>query len=94
MACPACSRPNDETFKFCQQRGYKRRGFHDLPRPVKKLKFAVDESAIDERLATLFETRQSSPYVKQKVALESELGAFLAALKTPRTFSLVVLRRS
>ena len=94
MACPACSHPNDETFKFCQQCGYKRRGFHDLPCPVKKLKFAADESAIDERLATLFETRQSSPYVKQKVTLESELGAFLAALKTPRTFSLVVLRRS
>ena len=51
---------------------------------MKKLKFAADESAIDERLATLSETRQSSPYVKQKVALESELGAFLAALKTPK----------
>lgn len=36
------------------------------------------------RLADLSEARQSSPYVKQELALESEFSTFLAALRPPK----------
>ena len=55
-----------------------------MRRPVKKLKFPVNEQAIAERMFDLTETRRSSSYVKQKAALEAELTAFLAELKPPK----------
>ena len=84
VACLSCSKPNDETFNICARCGYKRKRFDASARPLKKLKFTVDESAFAKRLADLSEVRQSSPYVKQKLALEAELSAFLAAFGLPK----------
>ena len=83
-ACPSCSQPNDEAFNFCQRFGYKRKRFDTSSQSLKKLKFTVDETAIAKRLADLSKARQSSPYIKQKLALEAELSAFIAALRPPK----------
>ena len=44
----------------------------------------MEETAIAKRLADLSEARQSSPHVKQKLALQAEVSAFLAALRPPK----------
>ncbi|KAL9972926.1 hypothetical protein ACROYT_G019322 [Oculina patagonica] len=86
VACPVCGYPNDEHFKFCQQCGYVRRSVEDHAQsPAKKCK--IDEGNIAERLRQLSQQRSSSRYVKQKSALEFELGQFLASLSTPKSLS-------
>ena len=78
--------PNDENFKFCQQCGYVRRFVRDhVQSPAKKCK--IDEGYIAERLQQLSQQRSSSRYAKQKLALELELGQFLASLRTPKSLS-------
>lgn len=86
VACPVCSYPNDEHFKFCQQCGYVRRFVRDHTQsPVKKCE--IDEGYIAERLQQLSQQRSSSCCAKQKSALELELGQFLASLTTPNSLS-------
>ena len=52
VACPKCNYPNDETFQFCQQCGYRRRTLVDSHlNPQKKL--VLDEDGIHHRVQEL-----------------------------------------
>jgi len=80
VACPTCSYPNDQTFRFCQQCVFQRR-----PRPPPTLlSFELDLHSIDARLAELRLAASAAPYEKQKSALQQELETFLAALPLPK----------
>ena len=78
VACPRCSHPNDEKFRFCQNCGYARvvkdsACQHQVP---------IDSGMIADRLNQLSKQRGSSSYVKQKSSLERELCSFLSS-KSP-----------
>jgi len=80
-----CFYPNDELFNFCQSCGYKRKRIDELPTSSKKLRFPVEERAIDLCLTSLRNAREDTPYHNQKSALETELSSFLLQLSTLRT---------
>jgi len=82
VACPVCSYPNDETFRFCQQCGHVRRS---VKSSAKRLQ--IDEGHIAQGLQQLLQQRSSSRYAKQKTALEHEFGHFLTSLTTPKSLS-------
>jgi hypothetical protein len=48
------------------------------------LKYPVDEETITARWNELIEVRKNTPYVRQKTALEKELGGFLSKLAPPK----------
>ncbi len=80
VACPTCAYPNDETFHFCQQCGYKRKGL-----PVcKSSLLSIDVSLLDARASELETSLAESAYEKQKTALEQSLVTFLLSLSTPK----------
>ena len=75
VACPTCSYPNDKNFRFCQQCGYARRvQQHDH---AQTLKAPVDLVEIHRRKQDLELRALSTPYAKQKTALEKEFMTFL-----------------
>ena len=75
MSCPACSKPNDFDFRYCQRCGYQRqtRSYKAL----KSLKAPVDLCSIRERKKVLVAKQQATPYQKQRSALEMEFLQFL-----------------
>ena len=73
VSCPACSYPNDHTFRFCQSCGYSRR--YLLPPRPKAVSF--DLQAIDQRIQDLQQRNSSTAYAKQKASLKGELESFL-----------------
>ena len=75
VSCPACSKPNDFDFRYCQRCGYQRqtRSYKAL----KSLKAPVDLCSIRERKKVLVAKQQATPYQKQRSALEMEFLQFL-----------------
>ena len=75
VSCPACSKPNDFDFRYCQRCGYQRqtRSYKTL----KSLKAPVDLCSIRERKKVLVAKQQATPYQKQRSALEMEFLQFL-----------------
>ena len=76
VQCPVCKHPNDHSFRFCQMCGYKRRVHHPVVFTLKD----IDLPSLDARLAELKMRSLSTPYVKEKSFLKSELEAFLYSL--------------
>ena len=63
-------------FRFCQRCGYRRKiVFEDGVGATK-----IDLDQIDQRLQQLLNFDQATSYAKQKLPLQKELEAFLAAL--------------
>ena len=82
VGCPKCAYPNDENFRFCQRCGYKRReGQCQRPSP---LRAPIDSANIMRRKEELRSRRLSTPYMRQKSALEKEFSSFLGKLEPPR----------
>ena len=86
VACPVCSYPNDENFRFCEQCGYVRRSVEVHTQSSAK-NLQIDEGHIAQRLQQLSQQRSSSRYAKQKTALEREFGHLLTSLTTPKSLS-------
>jgi hypothetical protein len=84
VACPECRYANDEGFNFCQNCGYKRQTVSTSNFTLQRLKYPVDEETITARWNELIEVRKNTPYVRQKTALEKELGGFLSKLAPPK----------
>ena len=84
VACPNCNYPNDETFTFCQQCGYRRKPIQEKPF---KERLSIDETDIAQRLQQFSQQRSSSRYVSQKSALESEFPHFLASLTSAKSLA-------
>ena len=78
--CSACLYPNDSDANSFQACGTST----GLQLPVTAT-FRVDESAIQERFKEFQSVMCSSPYQKQKSALELQLSQFLGALSPSRT---------
>ena len=76
VSCPVCAKPNDSDFRFCQRCGYKRQ--KRVSRASPHLKAPVTLSVISERKQCLVARHRSTPYQKQKSALEVEFMDFLA----------------
>ena len=75
MSCPACSKPNDFDFRYCQRCGYQRQtGSHQT---LKSLKAPIDLCSIRERKKILVARQQATSYQKQRSALEIEFSQFL-----------------
>lgn len=84
MACPVCRYPNDESFKFCQNCGYKRRLGLICKASGKRLRFPINEHNIQARIYELENTRTNSRYQRQKSSLEVEFAEFLWARSPPK----------
>ena len=80
VRCPQCAYPNDKTFNFCQQCGYRRENFVGAAKRVK-----INFNAIDARLEALASRKKNKPYEKQKSNLAVEFDNFLFSLPTPKT---------
>ncbi|KAK3745533.1 hypothetical protein QZH41_002902 [Actinostola sp. cb2023] len=80
VACPRCAYPNDHTFRYCQQCGYRR---ERLSPPV-QAHLLVDVGSINARLAQLRSASHSTPYERQKSSLQGDLESFLATLPLPK----------
>ena len=76
VSCPVCAKPNDSDFRFCQRCGYKLQ--KRVSRASPHLKAPVTLSVISERKQCLVVRHRSTPYQKQKSALEVEFMDFLA----------------
>ena len=77
VRCPECSYPNDMTFAFCQQCGYKRKHV-DAPHPSPST--SVDLEKLDARLLELDNRSKKKQYSKQKDKLQEEFTNFLSAI--------------
>ena len=82
VACPVCAYPNDVSFRYCQQCGYKRCEVINTPVPVDKS--TIDIGALQSRLSSLFS--YESKYDGQKSRLELQLSSFLESLPSPKDF--------
>ena len=82
VACPGCSYPNDRNFRFCQRCGYNRQGRNF--EPPRSLKASIEWEVISQRKAVLHKRATSTPYAKQKCALEAELTGFLEQSQPPK----------
>lgn len=88
VKCPSCSHANDIDFRYCQCCGYIRKVLH-----VDRVKaINVDFDQIDQRLQQLLSFDQATSYAKQKLSLQKELEAFLAALPGRVTLATVTPR--
>ena len=75
-------------FRFCQRCGYRRKiVFEDGVEATK-----IDLHQIDQRLQQLLNFDQATSYAKQKLSLQKELEAFLAALPGRVTLATVTPR--
>ena len=75
VSCPVCAKPNDCDFRFCQRCGYQRQKRVSQASP--HFKAPVDLSVISARKQCLVARQRSTPYQKQKTALEVEFMDFL-----------------
>ena len=75
VSCPACSKPNDFDFRYCQRCGYQRQTRSH--QTLKSLKAPIDLCSIRERKKTLVARQQATSYQKQRSALEMEFSQFL-----------------
>ncbi|RUA04445.1 MAG: hypothetical protein DSY43_06250 [Gammaproteobacteria bacterium] len=82
VRCPDCYYPNDEDFRFCQRCGYSRHLV--TTQDSQPLRFPVDCAQIKARFENLRERRASTPYSRQKSALEKELSGFLQKIPPGR----------
>ena len=82
VQCPECCYPNDASFRFCQNCGFKRVS-QDILNPPQRV--PVSLPSIDSRLAALQSIRNGKPYQKQKTKLQEELDRFLYSLPTSKS---------
>ena len=75
VSCPLCAKPNDCDFRFCKRCGYQRHKRVSQASP--HFKAPVDLSVISARKQCLVTRQRSTPYQKQKTALEVEFMDFL-----------------
>ena len=75
VSCLVCSKPNDYDFRYCQRCGHQRQ--KRACQILKNLKAPIDLSSIRERKQVLVAKQQSTPYQKQRSALEMEFMKFL-----------------
>ena len=75
VSCSVCAKPNDCDFRFCQRCGYQRQKRVSQASP--HLKAPVNLSVINARKQCLVARQRSTPYQKQKSALEVEFMDFL-----------------
>ena len=64
--------PNDKTFNFCQQCGFRRENFVGTAKQVK-----INLNATDARLEALASRKKNKPYEKQRSSLAVEFDNFL-----------------
>ena len=79
-----CSYANDQDFRFCQHRGYKRKV--NTTESVRRI--AGDLEKIDQRLQQLMNFDRATGYAKQKDSSKKEFNMFLGSLPgyvTPAT---------
>ena len=69
--CPQCAYPNEKTFNFCQQCGYRRVNLVGAAKQVK-----INLNAIDARLEALASRKKNKPYEKQS-SLAVEFDNFI-----------------
>ena len=66
MKCSECSYANDQDFRFCQHRGYKRKV--NTTESIRRI--AGDLEKIDQRLQQLMNFDRATGYAKQKDSLK------------------------
>ena len=75
VSCPACSKPNDFDFRYCQRCGYQRQS--RLHQTLKSLKALIGLCSIRERKKTSVAQQLAIPYQKQRGTLEIDFSQFL-----------------
>lgn len=88
MRCPVCSDANDQDFRFCQHRGYKRKV--NTTESIRRI--AGDLEKIDQRLQQLMNFDRATGYAKQKDSLKKEFDMFLRSLPAYITLATVAPR--